>query len=174
LAVVIAQHMPERFTTAFASRLDRSSPFEVREAQDGDEIRPGRVLISPGEASIEVLKEGGRLLAKLNREPQRYVPSIDLMMTTAAGSVGSRCLAVVLTGMGSDGREGVQAVRDAGGYVMAESEESAVIFGMPGEAIATGVVDEVTGLDNLPSRILTRVDALLEVASEGIAPPGTK
>ncbi|TLM62080.1 MAG: chemotaxis response regulator protein-glutamate methylesterase [Deltaproteobacteria bacterium] len=154
----VAQHMPPDFTRAFADRLNRFSALEIREAVDGDVIRPGRVLIAPGGYNLEAFRRGDEVIVKVS-EPkghQRYIPSADVLFSSAATVFGSRLLGVVLTGMGNDGARGVQAVKDHGGMVLAEDEESCVVFGMPKEAIATGRVDAVVPLPMMCREILRR------------------
>lgn len=152
----VAQHMPPDFTRAFADRLNRFSALEIREAVDGDVIRPGQVLIAPGGRNLEMFRVGEEIIAKLSdpKGHQRYVPSADVLFTSAAPLFGSRLLGVVLTGMGNDGARGVQAVKEQGGRVLAEDEESCVVFGMPREAIATGKVDAVVPLPSMCREIL--------------------
>jgi two-component system chemotaxis response regulator CheB len=157
-SVLISQHMPAGFTRAFAERLNRSSLFEVKEAKDGDMVIPGRVLIAPGGRNMIFQEEDGKVIAKVV-EPSshdRYIPSVDVMFSSLAGIYGSRILAVVLTGMGNDGSKGIRTVKKSGGEVIAESEESAVVFGMPREAIATGLVDKVVPLSGMAREITLR------------------
>lgn len=158
IAVAISQHMPAGFTRAFAERLNRSSLFEISEAKDGDPFTPGRILIAPGGMNLVFQKLPGGVVAKVTKpSPQdRYVPSVDVMFSSLAAIYGNRLLAVVLTGMGNDGSRGVREVKAAGGQVLAESEESSVVFGMPREAIATGVVDKVAPLDRMAREIILR------------------
>lgn len=155
-AIVIAQHMPSGFTTAFAERLNRSTAFEVREATDGDIVKPGLALLAPGGFNMILNETSG--LVKVNIVPpppdKRYIPSADELLTSCARIYGDRALAVVLTGMGNDGSAGVRAVKAAGGRVIAESENSSVVYGMPREAFATGCVDVVADLDDIPQEIL--------------------
>lgn len=154
----VAQHMPPDFTRAFAERLNRFSALEIREAADGDAIRPGRVLIAPGGYNLETFRRGNELIVKIS-EPkghQRYIPSADVLFASAAPLFGPRLLGVVLTGMGNDGARGVQIIKDHGGSVVAEDEESCVVFGMPKEAIATGRVDTVVPLPMMCREILRR------------------
>lgn len=154
----VAQHMPPDFTRAFADRLNRFSALDIREAADGDTIRPNQVLIAPGGFNLEVFRRGGEVIAKVT-EPkghQRYIPSADALFNSAAPVFGSRLLGVVLTGMGNDGARGVQAVKDHGGGVLAEDEDSCVVFGMPKEAIATGKVDAIIPLPLMCREILKR------------------
>jgi two-component system chemotaxis response regulator CheB len=154
----VAQHMPPDFTKAFAERLNRFSALEIREAADGDAIRPGRVLIAPGGYNLETFRSGDEVIVKVTepKSHQRYIPSADVLFASAAPVFGSRLLGVVLTGMGNDGARGVQAIKDHGGFVLAEDEESCVVFGMPKEAIATGRVDSVVSLPLMCREILRR------------------
>jgi two-component system chemotaxis response regulator CheB len=158
-AVLVAQHMPACFTRAFAERLDRLSPFEVREAQQGDVLLPGRVLIAPGGRHLSLERCGETVVVTLV-EPMlgdRYLPSVDLLFQACAEQFSSRLLGVVLTGMGNDGAIGITAIRERGGQVLAEAEETAVVFGMPREAIATGMVNKVVRLDRMAQEIAQRV-----------------
>jgi two-component system chemotaxis response regulator CheB len=153
-AVLVSQHMPAQFTRAFAERLECLTPFRVREAADGDSIERGLVLVAPGRASL-TLARGGALRVVLEGKSGhvQFTPSVDRMLESAAAAMGADLLAVILTGMRGDGARGVRAVRAAGGRVIAEARESAVIFGMPEEAIATGAVDEVLPLAQIPAAI---------------------
>ena len=154
----VAQHMPPDFTRAFADRLNRFSALEIREAATGDRIRPNQVLIAPGGYNLEIFRRGDELIAKVTepRSHQRYIPSADVLFASAAPLFGARLLGVVLTGMGNDGARGVPLIKDHGGAVLAEAEESCVVFGMPKEAIATGKVDAVVPLAMMSREILRR------------------
>ena len=148
--------MPPDFTRAFAERLNRFSALKIREAADGDIVRPGEVLIAPGGKKLEFFPKGARVIAKVS-EPkghQRYLPSVDTLFSSAASIFGSRLLGIVLTGMGNDGAMGVHAVKNNGGTVFAEDESSCVVFGMPKEAIGTGLVDRVVPLSSVCKEIL--------------------
>jgi two-component system chemotaxis response regulator CheB len=156
MAIVITQHMPAKFTQAFADRLARLTSLEVKEAHDGDVLRPGMALVAPGSGSL-LLQRVDRLLVARIETPapgDRFTPSVDRMLTTVAEACGADTLAVVLTGMGGDGGRGVRAIKAAGGRVIAEAPETAVIFGMPQEAIATGAVDEILPLSSIPNAIV--------------------
>jgi two-component system chemotaxis response regulator CheB len=154
-AIVVAQHMPRGFTRGFAERIDRVTALPAREARGGEEVRPGTVLVAPGGQHLELETRDGRLVARVlpASSRDRYAPSADRLFESAAKQVGSKLLAMVLTGMGDDGRIGVRAVHDAGGAVAVEAESTAVIFGMPRQAIQTGAVDAVLPLDDLPGAI---------------------
>lgn len=157
-AMVISQHMPAGFTNAFAERLNRGSGFEVREAKDGDLVLPGRTLVAPGGKNMIFERSGSDVVARVvpPGPKDRYVPSVDEMLVSCAQIYKERMLAVVLTGMGNDGARGVREAKKQGAQVVAESEESAVVFGMPREAIATGVVDRVVPLDAMVREIAYR------------------
>ncbi len=158
--VLIAQHMPEGFTRSFAQRINRLTPFRGQEAQGGEALSEGSVLVAPGGGHLELESRDGRLVARVvPRAPNdRYVPSVDRMFAAAAKHFGPQLLAVVLTGMGDDGRRGVSQVKEAGGRVVAESEETAVVFGMPKQAIRTGGVDAVLPLDRIAGAIQRGLD----------------
>jgi two-component system chemotaxis response regulator CheB len=158
LAFVVAQHMPERFTAAFADRLARTTPFSVSEAEGDEVVAAGRVLVAPGGRHLEVRRDGGGVLRAAVVAPGaagggKQCPSADLLFASVARAVGSRSCGVVLTGMGQDGRAGVAAIRLAGGLTLAESEDSAVVYGMPQAAAESGAVDEVLSLPALVERI---------------------
>ena len=156
VAFAVAQHMPPGFTRTFAERLNRCSTLKVREAVNGDIVRPGEVLIAPGGNNLEFFPRGADVVARVSeaKERQRYLPSIDTLFTSAASLFHRRLLGVVLTGMGNDGAMGVCAIKKHGGAVFAEAEESCVVFGMPKEAIATGMVDRVVALPQVCEEIL--------------------
>lgn len=157
-AVVVSQHMPEGFTRAFAERLNRFSAFEIKEAADGDIVSPGVVLIAPGGSNMLFQKEDGRVVARVAKPSpaDKYIPSVDAMFDSCAQVFGDRTMGVVLTGMGNDGSRGVRSIKSVGGSVLAESKDSAVVFGMPREAIATGVVDMALPIDRMAREILLR------------------
>ncbi|HIJ81265.1 MAG TPA: chemotaxis response regulator protein-glutamate methylesterase [Desulfuromonadales bacterium] len=158
LAIVVSQHMPAGFTRAFAERLDRCCAFDVKEAEDGDAVLPGRILIAPGGKNLVFEVCGGQVTARIvpPSATDRYVPSVDVMLESCAGIYRKRMAAIILTGMGNDGSKGVRAVKGHGGYVIAESEESAVVYGMPREAVATGVVDRTIPLSRIAREIMVQ------------------
>ena len=161
-AIVVSQHMPAGFTRAFSERLNRSSPFDVKEAGDGDEVCPGRILIAPGGMNMVFESCGGHVTARIvpPTSADRYIPSVDVMLESCAAIYRSRMIAVILTGMGNDGSKGVRAVHDQGGYVIAESDETAIVYGMPREAVATGIVDRLVPLHRVSREILIRGEFL--------------
>lgn len=154
-AFLVAQHMPAGFTQGFAERLDRTTPFEVREARAGDEPAPGRVLIAPGGFHLELARAGGRAVTRLaaRASGDRYTPSVDRLFASAAKQFGGNLLAIVLTGMGDDGCEGACQVKQAGGRVIAESDETAVIYGMPRQVVNAGLADHVAPLQDIPAMV---------------------
>jgi two-component system chemotaxis response regulator CheB len=156
VAFAVAQHMPPDFTRAFAERLNRYSALTIREAESGDMVKPGQVLIAPGGKNLEFYQEDDKIVAKVSAPQghQRYLPSVDKLFASSAALFGDRVLGVVLTGMGNDGAMGTRAVKSAGGSVFAEAEESCVVFGMPKEAIATGLVDRIVPLPSVCDEIL--------------------
>jgi two-component system chemotaxis response regulator CheB len=155
LGLVITQHMPAKFTRAFADRLGRTTPWVVREAETGDAVTAGTALIAPGSGSLLIRRDGLYVRAEVQAPApeDRFVPSVDKMLESVARVSGSEALAVILTGMGGDGGRGVRAIKAAGGKVIAEAPETAVIFGMPQEAIATGSVDDIVPLGSVTENI---------------------
>jgi len=155
-SVLISQHMPSGFTRTFAERLNRMLPFEVKEAVDGDYVLPNKVLVAPGGMNMITVQVRDQVVIRLKTPPndEKYTPSVNAMLNSVARVYGNRALAVIMTGMGNDGSTGVRRIKEAGGAVLAESEESSVVFGMPREAIATGVVDKIIHLDQMTSNIL--------------------
>jgi len=147
--VVITQHMPPVFTRQLAVRLDRVGPLSVREAEDGDELRPGRVLVAPGDRHLQLRRSGVEVLAELSHgAPVNFCrPAVDVMLRSCVDVYGAGVLAVVLTGMGSDGRDGCADVRRAGGGVLVQDAETSVVWGMPGAVAGAGLADAVLPLD---------------------------
>ncbi|HEX4337527.1 MAG TPA: chemotaxis-specific protein-glutamate methyltransferase CheB [Polyangiaceae bacterium] len=159
-AIVLAQHMPERFTRTFAERLDRKSSLRVSEALDGDLVTAHTGFVCPGRQCMEVhAHSGGQLRIKLMPQApeDRYAPSGNRLLTSVAHAAKSRAIGVILTGMGDDGTEGARAIIDNGGIVIAESEDTAVIYGMPGSAVRAGVVTRSLPL----SQIADQLDELI-------------
>jgi two-component system, chemotaxis family, protein-glutamate methylesterase/glutaminase len=153
--IVVAQHMPERFTRTFAERLDRISSLRVVEGEGTQRLEPGLGIICPGGKCIEV-QRGREGLVSVVVEPgpdDRHIPSVDRLFTSAAEVAGDRAVAVVLTGMGDDGARGAVAIKQCGGTVLAEAPETAVIYGMPGAAVRTGKVDVSLPLRSLGQRL---------------------
>jgi two-component system, chemotaxis family, protein-glutamate methylesterase/glutaminase len=148
---VVAQHMPMGFTRGFAERLDRLTALRAREAAPGEPIEAGTILVAPGGSHLEFELREGRVITRItpSNPGDRYAPSVDRLFISAAKHFGADVLAVVLTGMGDDGRRGVRTVKENGGNVIVESEETAVIFGMPQQALRGGAVDAVLPLPEI-------------------------
>ncbi len=155
-AYLVAQHMPPGFTRPFAERLNKFTSLRVREAGDRDLVLPGNVYIAPGGKNLSVKRRGAEVLTHLSEKnaQDRYIPSVDALLQSAAEAYGPRCISVILTGMGDDGREGVRAVKARGGFSIAESEETSVIYGMPKKVILTGMVDQVLPLWKISEAII--------------------
>lgn len=151
-ALVIAQHMPDKFTRTFADRLSRRGTLKVSEAQDQDVVSEGTGFVCPGRHCME-LEVSPRGTMKLKVTPpgerDRYVPSADRLLTSVAIGMGRRAVGVILTGMGDDGVEGARKIIEMGGIVIAESEESAVVYGMPGCAVRAGVASQSLHLSEI-------------------------
>ena len=148
LPVMIVQHMPPGFTTSFAQRLNERSNLTVIEGCDGMPVRKGTVVVAPGGYHLMTEKRGMDILCKLAETPpvRSVRPAADVLFTSVSETVDGGVLALVLTGMGKDGLDGAKALKDKGAYVIAESRETSVIFGMPGAVIAAGLADEVLPL----------------------------
>jgi two-component system chemotaxis response regulator CheB len=153
--IVVAQHMPPTFTRLFADRVNRLTRYTVKEAMDGEPLQAGHAYVAPGGMQTEVRRAADGLQVRVFSAgiSDLYAPSVDRLFTTASESCGNRLVAVIMTGMGDDGAESMKKVRERGGKTIAESAETAIIFGMPGEAIKTGAVDEVVPLHDIPQTI---------------------
>jgi two-component system chemotaxis response regulator CheB len=158
--VLVVQHMPDGFTGRFAERLDGRSEYDVREATDGMRITGGDAVVAKGDYHMEVAGYGnGRIRLRLQQEEALHGvrPAIDVTMETAAEKIDGPLTGVVLTGMGSDGAKGIEAIKDAGGATLAQDEESCSVFGIPARAIETGCVDEVHSADEMGKAILDTI-----------------
>lgn len=151
-AVIVVQHMPAGFTEPLAARLDAASTLPVREAADGQRLVTDRVVLAPGDRHLMVSAEG---LVRLSGLPRvnGVRPSADVTLQSIAATWGERVLAVVLTGLGSDGREGARAVKANGGRVISQDEASSLVYGMPAAVMAAGLADDVLSLDDIPAAI---------------------
>lgn len=154
--VVIVQHMPEKFTEAFARRLDSLCQVEVREAADGDTVLRGRVLIAPGNRHTLLQRSGARYYVAVKDGPlvSRHRPSVDVLFRSAAQYAGSNAAGIIMTGMGDDGAHGLLEMRQAGAFTIAQDEETSVVFGMPKEAIELGAVDKIVPLGQIADQIV--------------------
>ncbi|MHC1724598.1 MAG: chemotaxis response regulator protein-glutamate methylesterase [Syntrophobacteraceae bacterium] len=150
--IVIVQHMPPRFTTAFANRLNTICQIEVREAKDGDAVLPGTALIAPGNFHMLLKRVGGTYYAEIKTGPLVFHqrPSVDVLFHSVARFAGANALGVIMTGMGRDGAAGMLEMRKAGAHTIAQDEASCVVFGMPKEAIRMGAAENVASLSEIP------------------------
>ncbi|MGO4739575.1 chemotaxis response regulator protein-glutamate methylesterase [Bosea sp. 2KB_26] len=154
--IAVVQHMPEKFTAAFARRLNGICAVEVKEAEDGDELRAGRVLIAPGNRHMLLQRSGTQYRVAIKDGPHvsRHRPSVDVLFRSAAQYAGANALGLIMTGMGDDGARGLLEMRKAGAHTLAQDEESCVVFGMPKEAIELGAAQRVIGLARVPQEIM--------------------
>ncbi len=158
--VVVVLHMPVGYTDLYARKLDQASHLTVTEAHDGAPLRPGRVLIAPGGQHLSLVRDdAGVVVTRIDSRPREtpHKPSVDLLFQTAAEVYGPRVLAVVMTGMGADGREGAAWIKVKGGTVITEAEETCVVYGMPRAVVEAGLSDGAYPLDRMASAIVERV-----------------
>ena len=149
--VVVVQHMPASFTPAFAARLDQQCAVQVKEASDGDVLKAGRVLIAPGGRQMTFIQQGGEVQVRIGDGDARlhYKPCADISFASIASVFGGKVLALVLTGMGADGREGARILKQHGGMVWSQDEASSVIYGMPMAVAEAGLSDQVLSLRDI-------------------------
>jgi two-component system chemotaxis response regulator CheB len=170
--VAVVQHMPPRFTREFALRLERKLGCDIREAADGSRLVAGKVLVAPGgfHMSVQRSSRTGEPLVRLRvpESNERYIPSADHMFESAAATFGPRVVGVILTGMGNDGAVGAAAIRSAGGKVIAEDRSTAVVFGMPHQAIRSGAVDVIAPLEG----VCASVEWVVAQMRADSSPPG--
>jgi len=155
--IVIVQHMPEKFTAAFAARLDTLSAISVKEAQTNDRVVPGRALIAPGGRHLLLRRSGAQYFVEVVDGPlvNRHRPSVDVLFRSVAKCAGANALGIIMTGMGDDGAAGLLEMRNAGARTVAQDEDSCVVFGMPREAIKRGGVDRTVPLSAIAKEIGT-------------------
>jgi two-component system, chemotaxis family, protein-glutamate methylesterase/glutaminase len=154
--IVVVQHMPEKFTAAFAQRLNELCQVEVREARDNDRVLPGLALIAPGGKQMALKRSGALYYVDVKAGPpvNRHCPSVDVLFRSVAKIAGRNALGVIMTGMGNDGAHGLKEMRDAGARTLAQDEASCVVFGMPKEAIKLDAADRVLPLQDIPREIM--------------------
>ncbi len=157
--IVIVQHMPEKFTKAYADRINDLVDLTVKEAEDGDRVGRGLVLIAPGGKHMLLQRDGKGFYVQIKDGPpvNRHKPSVDVLFRSAANSAGKKAIGVILTGMGSDGARGMLELKEAGAFNIAQSKESCVVFGMPKAAIEMGAVDKTVPIELMPSLIIAQV-----------------
>jgi len=158
--IVVTQHIPPVFSRAFATRLNQMCAFEVKEAEDGDTLAPGRALVAPGDFHMVLRKtsDGYRVAVKTGPRVCYQRPSVDVLFNSVVEAAGGRAVGVLLTGMGSDGAQGMLKMHQAGARTLAQDEASCVVFGMPKEAIRAGGVDRVVALSGMPQAILAALE----------------
>ncbi len=160
--IVIVQHMPEHFTRSFAQHLNEMCAIDVKEAEDGDTVAPGKALIAPGNYHMLLQRSGAMYYVQVKQGPlvNRHRPSVDVLFKSVARYAGANAVGVIMTGMGADGAAGLKDMREAGARTVAQDEASCVVFGMPKEAIAMGGAEFVEPLSRIPER-------MLELAGQG-------
>jgi two-component system, chemotaxis family, protein-glutamate methylesterase/glutaminase len=158
-AIVVTQHIPAGFSTAFARRLNQLCAIEVKEAADGDEVRPGRALVAPGNFHMLLRRVGNEYRVQVRGGPQVCYqrPSVDVMFSSVAEAAGKNSVGALLTGMGSDGAQGLLRMMRAGARTIAQDEETCVVYGMPREAVKLGAVDQVLPLPAIASALLRQL-----------------
>ncbi len=156
IPIVVSQHMPAGFTRSFAERLDRISKLTVKEAENNEPVVPGKIYICPGGNHLLFKRKGGMIYIKLKKpEPDEiYIPSVDKMISSAVECFGGKIIGIILTGMGKDGKRGMEEVAKNGGYTIAESIETAVVYGMPREVITAGIARSALPLYRIPDEII--------------------
>ena len=156
--IVIVQHMPEKFTSQFAARLNTMCAISVKEAVSGDTVLRGQALIAPGNHHLLLKRSGARYYVEISDGPlvNRHRPSVDVLFRSTARYAGANAVGVIMTGMGDDGARGMLEMKQAGAHTMAQDEASCVVFGMPAEAIKHGGVDRVLPLDRIASEVVAR------------------
>lgn len=160
--ILIAQHIPKAFSSAFAERMNRLSSLVVCEAEDGQPVLPGHAYIAPGDRHLLLHRSGARYACKLDDGPpvNRHKPSVDVLFRSVAQSAGPNAIGVILTGMGKDGALGLKEMREAGSPTIAQDEASSVVWGMPGEAVAIGAAVHIAPLATIPDLIRAAADEL--------------
>ncbi len=157
--ILVVQHMPEHFTRSFANSLNRGSDLDVHEAEDGESVVPGKVLIAPGSSHLLLRRSGANYLARVKDGPlvSRHRPSVDVLFKSVAGVAGANAIGVIMTGMGSEGAAGLKEMRDAGAATISQDEATCVVYGMPKRAVEEGGVQETVPLDEIPAAVLRRL-----------------
>jgi two-component system chemotaxis response regulator CheB len=156
--IVLVQHMPGSFTTAFAQRLNSMCDIEVREAKDGDELKPGLALLAPGGKQMEIERRVGKMLIRIKEAEagQNYKPCVDITFRSAVKIEPVKTLAIILTGMGADGCDGCKTLKASGATVWAQNEQTCVVYGMPAAVVEAGVADSVLAIDDIGLNLAQR------------------
>jgi len=155
--IVIVQHMPEKFTTSFAERLNELCKITVKEAENGDSVIRGRALIAPGNYHTLLKRSGARYYVEVKQGPlvNRHRPSVDVLFRSTAKYAGANAIGIIMTGMGDDGAKGLLEMKEAGAKTIAQDEKSCVVFGMPKEAIALNAADKILPLDKISAYMIS-------------------
>lgn len=158
--IVIVQHMPPQFTTAFAERLNNLCQIEVKEAEDGDTVLNGRALLAPGNFHMLLRRSGSRYYVEIKDGPMVHHqrPAVDVLFHSVAQCAGANAIGVILTGMGTDGADGLLKMKQAGAKTIAQDEATCVVFGMPKEAIKRGAVDKILPLPQITQEIMQMIN----------------
>jgi two-component system chemotaxis response regulator CheB len=161
--IVLVQHMPEKFTAAFAERLDNLCEIRVREARNGDRVVPGQALIAPGGQHMRVKRSGAQYHVEVIDGPlvNRHRPSVNVLFRSVAKSAGKNALGIIMTGMGDDGAIGLLEMRNSGARTLAQDEESCIVYGMPKEAVKCGAVQKSVPLDAIGEEIMSQFSDLV-------------
>lgn len=161
-SVVIVQHMPEKFTAAFATRLNGICDVSIKEAENNDTVLRGRVLIAPGNKHMLLKRAGARYFVELKDGPlvSRHRPSVDVLFRSAARYAGKNAIGIIMTGMGDDGAHGMLEMKKAGAFNIAQNEETSVVFGMPKEAIKIGAVDKILPLEEIADFVVHKTKTI--------------
>src|SRR5438874_1431733 len=167
-AVILVQHMPAAFTTQYAAQLAEVTSIRVKEAEANESLQPGTLYICPGAQHLKINPSGRIQLDATSGRINAYLPNIDITMQSVAAYAGAMSIAAVLTGMGNDGAAGAKAIKSAGGLVLAQDEATAVIFGMPQEAIKLGAVDHVLAIDDIYAAIEKYVLKICKASPVGV------
>jgi two-component system chemotaxis response regulator CheB len=165
--IVITQHIPPRFSTSFAERMDRLCAMTVFEAQDGQQILPGHVYIAPGDRHLWVERSGARYFCRLSDGPpvNRHRPSVDVLFRSVAQAAGPNAVGAILTGMGDDGARGLLEMKEAGAATLVQDEATSVVWGMPGEAVKLGASEAQYPLEEIAGQIIQRIVAASRLAA---------
>jgi len=160
--IVIVQHMPAGFTALYAKRIDAASQLSVKEAEDGDELLPGHVLIAPGDYHMKVEKSGSGYCVRCEQgaKVNGHRPSVDVLFSSVAEAAGANAVGVILTGMGTDGAAGLKKIRDYGGFTIGQDERSSVVYGMPMAAYVSGAVMTQLPLYRIPDELIRKLSSI--------------
>lgn len=158
--IVIVQHLPEKFTRLFAERLNKICKIQVKEAEEMEMLTKGKALIAPGDYHMIIKKNNPVYYVRLNKDPfvHHQRPAVDKLFDSVSSCVGSNAIGVLLTGMGSDGAKGLLRIRNAGGYTIAQDEQSSIVYGMPGEAKKIGAAMKILTLKDIAGDIVKKIN----------------